>query len=59
MISTKASAVREPTPGCVLNRCASGHFSTSCSIACVSCAIVFGLWSKIPNAQSAPTSFWT
>src|SRR5450759_2553095 len=40
MISTKASAVSGPTPGCVLNRCASGHFSTSCSIACVSSAIV-------------------
>ena len=40
MISTKAKAVREPTLGCVLNRCASGHFSTSCSIACVSSAIV-------------------
>ena len=40
MISTKASAVSEPTPGCVLKRCASGHFSASCSIACVSSAIV-------------------
>ena len=40
MISTKASAVREPTPGCVRNRCASGHFSASCSIAALSSAIV-------------------
>src|SRR5271157_443686 len=40
MISTKANAVSGPTPGCVCNRRASGHFSTSRSIACVSFAIV-------------------
>ena len=40
MINTNANAVSAPTPGCVCNRCASGHFSTSCSIACVSSAIV-------------------
>ena len=40
MINTKASAVSAPTPGCVCKRCASGHFSTSCSTACVSSAIV-------------------
>ena len=28
MISTKASAVSGPTPGCVCKRRASGHFST-------------------------------
>src|SRR5713226_10043841 len=38
MINTKASAVIEPTPGCVRKRCASGHFSTSCSIAALSSA---------------------
>jgi hypothetical protein len=32
MISTKASAVKAPTPGWVLSRRASGHFSASCSI---------------------------
>jgi hypothetical protein len=36
MMSTKPSAVSGPTPGCVANRFASGHFSTSCSITCVS-----------------------
>src|SRR5713226_7790134 len=40
MISTKASAVSGPTPGWVLKRCASGHFSASCSMASVSSAIV-------------------
>jgi len=40
MINTKASAVSAPTPGCVCKRCASGRFSTSCSMACVSSAIV-------------------
>src|ERR1017187_2127024 len=40
MISTKASAVSDPTPGCVLKRCASGHFSASCSMVCVNSAIV-------------------
>jgi hypothetical protein len=35
MINTKAKAVSAPTPGCVRKRRASGHFSTSCSIACV------------------------
>src|SRR5713101_232913 len=40
MISTKASAVSAPTPGWVLKRCASGHFSASCSMASVSSAIV-------------------
>jgi hypothetical protein len=39
MISTKASAVKAPTPGCVINRFASGHFSTSCSIAWLNSAI--------------------
>jgi len=38
MISTNASAVKAPTPGCVLSRFASGHFSTSCSIAWLSSA---------------------
>src|SRR5437762_4816062 len=33
MISTKPGAVNGPTPGCVISRCAAGHFSTSCSIA--------------------------
>ena len=32
-IRTKASPVSAPTPGCVSNRRASGHFSTSCSMA--------------------------
>src|SRR5215469_9827289 len=40
MISTKANAVSAPTPGCVIKRCAGGHFSASCSMACVSSAIV-------------------
>src|SRR5229473_1177328 len=40
MINTKANAVSAPTPGCVCSRRASGHFSTSCSMACVSSAIV-------------------
>src|SRR5579863_6805371 len=40
MISTKASAVSGPTPGCVIKRCASGHFSTSCSMVCVRSVIV-------------------
>src|ERR1022692_4730194 len=40
MIKTNASAVNAPTPGCVCSRRASGHFSASCSIACVNSAIV-------------------
>src|SRR5580692_2412689 len=40
MINTKAKAVSAPTPGCVRKRRASGHFSTSCSIACVSSLMV-------------------
>ncbi len=40
MISTKASAVSAPTPGWVCKRCAAGHFSASCSMACVNSAIV-------------------
>src|SRR5215469_7407229 len=40
MISTKANAVRAPTPGCVIRRRACGDFSASRSIACVSLAIV-------------------
>src|SRR6266481_8296154 len=40
MISTKASAVSGPTPGWVISRRASGHFSTSCWIAWLSSAIV-------------------
>src|SRR6266852_8347013 len=40
MISTKANAVRGPTPGCVCKRRAAEHFPTSSSIACVSLAIV-------------------
>jgi hypothetical protein len=40
MISTNANAVSAPTPGCVCNRRASGHFSTSPSMASVSSAIV-------------------
>src|SRR5258708_4681314 len=39
MIKTKASAVSEPTPRCVLNRRASEHFSASCSMVCVSSLI--------------------
>src|SRR5258706_5396018 len=35
LLSTKANDVRAPTPGCVCNRCASGHCSASCSKACV------------------------
>src|SRR5215469_17195854 len=40
MTSTNASAVREPTPGWVLSRCATGYLSTSCSIFSVNSAIV-------------------
>src|SRR5271155_2126654 len=40
MISTNASAVRGPTPGCVISRCTSGHFLASCSTAAVSSSIV-------------------
>ena len=40
MISTNAIAVSGPTPGCVASRCASGHFSTSCSTAWLSSAMV-------------------
>jgi hypothetical protein len=38
--SSNANAVSAPTPGCVCKHCASGRFSTSCSMACVSSAIV-------------------
>jgi hypothetical protein len=31
MMGPRASAVKAPTPGCVIGGCA-GHFSTSCSI---------------------------
>jgi transposase len=40
LISTKASAVSAPTPGCVINRRTSGRFSASRSMACVSSAMV-------------------
>ena len=40
MISTKASAVIGPTPGCVISRSTSGRFLASCSIAAVSSSIV-------------------
>src|SRR5215472_1860902 len=40
MISTKASAVNAPTPGCVISRCAEGHCSASCSMAWLNSAIV-------------------
>jgi hypothetical protein len=49
MISTKASALSEPTPGWVISRCAAGHFSASYSIACFSSVIV-GL-SRSSNSQ--------
>ena len=40
MISTKASAVIGPTPGCVISRSTSGRFLASCSTAAVSSSMV-------------------
>ena len=40
MISTKASAVSGPTPGCVISRSTSGRFLASCSTAAVNSSIV-------------------
>src|SRR5215467_16169335 len=40
MISTNPSAVSAPTPGWVIRRWASGHFSASCSIAWLNSSIV-------------------
>jgi hypothetical protein len=55
MISTNASAVSAPTPGYVIKRCAAGHFSASCSKACVSSAIV-GVSRSSKLQQIAPAS---
>ena len=51
MISTKANAVKAPTPGCVITRRASGHFSTSCSTAWLNSVIV-GFSRSINSSRS-------